>query len=127
MCISRARRKLRQDILALKSIRCSEHRMRDCANSRCRWSIKQRFYSAKKKTKRSGLPGDVDSLFRLLRQPTATHQADEPLDALSQHFLAAEELPIDKSKPEVLKVGDAYLPSEKKLTLKELIARKRAA
>jgi hypothetical protein len=51
----------------------------------------------------------------------------EPLDEISQHFLNAAELPLDESETERLEPGHVYLPSEKKMTLRELITRKAAA
>lgn len=54
-------------------------------------------------------------------------ESEEPLDELSQHFLNAPELPLIEPEPERLEPGHVYRPSEKKMSLRELIARKRAA
>jgi hypothetical protein len=51
----------------------------------------------------------------------------ELLDEISQHFLDAEELPLDETESERLDPDQVYTASERKLTIRELIARKSAA
>ena len=59
-------------------------------------------------------------------QPVLPIEYVEP-NSLEAHFLEAEELPLAPPEPEKIAPGEVYLPSEKKMTLRALIDRKRAA
>ncbi len=48
----------------------------------------------------------------------------EPLDELSEHFLDVEELPLSEPELERLQPGHVYLPSEKRMTLREIISKR---
>jgi len=75
--ISRATRARRKELAALRKLRCVKHHLSGCDSAPCRYEIKLRFYNRqKKRPQRIALPGDVDSLFRLLRQPTKQFQGE---------------------------------------------------
>jgi len=79
--------------------------------------------------KKSGKWYASDAIVRL---PELDGETDIPepafqVDTIEHHFLSAPELPLAEPAPEHLKPGDVYLPSEKKLSLKQLIARRSVA
>jgi cold shock CspA family protein len=43
--------------------------------------------------------------------------------SVEEHFLNAQELPLDPPPSELLALGDVYTPSEKRMTIRELIAK----
>jgi cold shock CspA family protein len=53
-------------------------------------------------------------------------QGVEP-DSAEAYFMTAPELPLNEPESDRLKPSDVYLPSEKKMSLKQLIARRSAA
>lgn len=122
--ISKVKRARRKELRALANIRCFQHGLKNCDKYFCQSEVKKIFYGRKKKRKQIEAPRvGLDALFYRLKHPL-------PLDGSWDDFPEPETTPIatapDLSVP-TSEPGQVYLPSERKLTLRELISRKAAA
>ena len=119
MCISRATRLRRAELVAIHKTRCRRHRTSDCPEERCRIAAVLEFYGRGKKRKPKGQaqasPLDLDQLFYLIKHP----QAAEDLDSSPA---PANQAPAPSAPTSVL-----VSPESQTKTLRQLIAEKKLA
>jgi len=122
--ISRETRRYRAYLKKLHTIKCTRHKVPRCHHFDCIKAIKEIVYgSRKRKLSKEVTPIiNVEELFRKLREPISYDESflddfpDEPTPTLLAPVLS---IPTPDQ-------GQAYTESERKLTLRELIARKAA-
>jgi len=125
MSISKARRALRKEQAELRSRKCRFHGLALCEWRDCQKQVRRDFYGTRKKKIMHDTPAavDIEALFRKLREPVSYDERfsddfpDEPTPILPAPVVS---IPAPDQ-------GQAYTEVERKLTLRELIARKAAA
>jgi len=122
--ISRETRRYRACLKKLHTIKCTRHKVPRCHHFDCIKAIKEIVYGSRKRKSKEVTPTvNIEELFRKLREPISYDERfsddfpDEPTPILPAVVLS---IPTPDQR-------QAYTEVERKLTLRELIARKAAA